>query len=89
MRALGRFYREGLGVEKDLVEAYAWHLVAELRFKPQEAGEAALNRQEGKSVAAMLSPAQREEADARLVQLETLTTPPEPEKPLAPNEKQI
>lgn len=89
MRALGRLYREGRGVEKDLVEAYAWHLVADLRFKPQEAGEAALNRQEAKRVATLLSPAQRKQADARLVQLETFTTPPKPDKPLAPNEKQI
>jgi len=89
MHALARFYRDGLGVQADPVEAYAWYLFAQPHFKPQDAREAELNRQQAQSVAAGLSPAQREQAQARREQLEVLTSPPQPEKPLAPNETRI
>ena len=89
MHALARFYREGLGVQADLVEAYAWYLVAQSHFEAQDAGEAEINRAEARTLASRLSPAQRDQAAARLEQLEAFTTPPEPEKPLAPNETRI
>ena len=89
MRAIARFYREGLGVEVDLTEAYAWHRVAALRFKPQEIEEAQSNRMEAERLAERLSPPQRDRSAQRLEQLEVLTRPPEPEKPLAPGETRI
>lgn len=87
MRSIARIYREGLGVKIDMVEAYAWHRIAELRFKPQEAREAALNLEEAERIEAMLSSSQLELAAARVEQLDALTRPPEPEEPLDAGEQ--
>ena len=89
MHALARFYRDGLGVQADLVEAYAWYLVAQSNFNPQDAAEAEVNRTEAQSLAARLTPAQRDQAAVRVEQLQAMTSPPAPEKRLAPNETRI
>jgi len=86
MQALGRFYSDGLGVESDLVESYAWHQLAASRFKPQEVRDLQLNREQAARVAAQLSDEQMEQAAQRLMQLEILNSPPEPDKPLEPGE---
>ena len=86
MQAMGRLYSDGLGVEVDLVESYAWHQLAASRFKPQEVRDLQLSQEQAARVAAQLSAEQLEQAAQRLMQLEILTRPPEPEKPLGPGE---
>ncbi|MGH8631118.1 MAG: tetratricopeptide repeat protein [Burkholderiales bacterium] len=76
MRAIGRLYRNGLGVNMDPVEAWAWHSVADSRFRPEEAGEAKLNRRELEQVGAALSAGQLTQARTRAEQIDLLTRPP-------------
>jgi len=76
MRAIGRLYRNGMGVNMDQVEAWAWHSVADSRFRPEEAGEAKLNRRELDQLGGTLSPEQMNQARARAGQIDLLTRPP-------------
>jgi len=76
MRAIGRLFRDGLGVNTDPVEAWAWHSVADARFRPEEAGEANLNRRELELLGTALSAEQLAQARTRAAQIDLLTRQP-------------
>lgn len=80
MRAIGRLYRNGLGVNTDPIEAWAWHSVADSRFRPEETGEAKLNKGELDQIGNSLSAEQLAQARARAEQIDLLTRPPASEQ---------
>lgn len=89
VHSIGAMYAEGRGVGADLVEAHAWYRVADLRYPPEDAGEAKRNRRDLDELGARLDPEQLARAKDRAAAIEALTRPvaPEPLKPLGPGEK--
>jgi len=89
MHSIGAMYAEGRGVGADPVEAHAWYSVADLRYPPEDADEAKINRRDLDEIGARLDPEQLARAKDRAAAIEALTRPaaPEPPKPLGPGEK--
>jgi hypothetical protein len=89
MHSIGAMYAEGRGVEADPVEAHAWYVVADLRYPPEDAGEAKRNRRDLDELGARLDAEQLARAKDRAAAIEALTrpAPSEPPKPLGPGEK--
>jgi len=71
------------------VEALAWYSIADLRYPPEDAGEAKSNRRDIEALSARLDAAQLSRAKERAAALDILTQPvkPEPPKPLQPGER--
>jgi hypothetical protein len=89
MHSIGAMYAEGRGVSADPVEAHAWYSVADMRYPPEDADEAKINRRDLDELGARLDPDQLARAKERASAIEALTRPkvPEPPKPLGPGEK--
>jgi len=89
MHSIGKIYAEGRAVGADPVEALAWYSVADLRYPPQDAVEAKINRKHIQELAAQLDAGQRARAKDRAAAIDVLTQPvnAEPPTPLKPGEK--
>jgi TPR repeat protein len=89
MHSIGKIYAEGRAVGADPVEALAWYSVADLRYPPQDAVEARINRKDMQDLAAQLDAGQRARAKDRAAAIDVLTQPvnAEPPTPLKPGEK--
>ena len=89
MHSIGRMYAEGRAVGADPVEALAWYSVADLRYPPEDAGEARSNRKDIQELTAQLDAEQRARAKDRAAAIDVLNQPAKPEapKPLLPGEK--
>lgn len=89
MHSIGAMYAEGRGVSADPVEAHAWYGVADMRYPPEDADEAKINRRDLDELGARLDAEQLARARNRAAAIEALTRPtaPEPPKPLGPGEK--
>ncbi|MGH8730885.1 MAG: tetratricopeptide repeat protein, partial [Burkholderiales bacterium] len=89
MHSIGAMYAEGRGVGADPVEAHAWYSVADLRYPPEDADEAKINRRDLDEIGARLDPEQLARAIDRAAAIEALTRPaaPEPPEPVGPGEK--
>jgi len=89
MHSIGKMYAEGRAVEADQVEALAWYRVAELRYPPEDAAEARLNRKDIEALASRLDASQLARVTERAEAIDAMTRPlkPEPPKPLLPGEK--
>lgn len=87
--SIGAMFADGRGVAADPVEAFAWYSIADLRYPPEDAEEAAVNRRGLDGIAAQLDREQLARARERAAALEALTRPVKPEapKPLSPGEK--
>jgi TPR repeat protein len=89
MHSIGKMYVEGRAVAADPVEALAWYSVANLRYPPEDAGEAKSNRKDIDELTARLDAGQLARAKERIAAIDVLTQPtkPEPPKLLQPGEK--
>lgn len=89
MHSIGKMYADGRSVGTDPVEALAWYSVADLRYPPEDAGEAKSNRKDIEGLTARLDAEQLARAKERAAAIDVLTQPvmPEPPKPLLPGEK--
>lgn len=89
MHSIGKMYAEGRGVTADPVEALAWYSVADSRYPPEDAGEAALNRKDIADLAGRLDAEQVGRAKERAAAIDVVNRPArqEPPKPLQPGEK--
>jgi hypothetical protein len=89
MHSIGKMYVEGRAVGADPVEALAWYSVANLRYPPEDAGEAKSNRKDIDELTLRLDAGQLARAKERAAAIDVLTQPakPEPPKPLQPGEK--
>jgi TPR repeat protein len=89
MHSIGKMYAEGRAVGADPVEALAWYSVADLRYPPEDAGEARSNRKDIAELSVRLDAGQLARAKDRAAAIDVLTQPakPEPPKPLQPGEK--
>jgi TPR repeat protein len=89
MHSIGRMYAEGRAVNADPVEALAWYSVADLRYPPEDAGEASANRKDIAQLTARLDAEQLARVKERAAAIDVLSRPTRPEapKPLQPGEK--
>jgi TPR repeat protein len=89
MHSIGKMYAEGRAVDADLVEALAWYSVADLRYPPEDAAEAKVNRDDIATLGARLDAEQLARAKDRAAAIDALTQPVKPEAPkiLQPGEK--
>lgn len=89
MHSIGKMYAEGRAVDADLVEALAWYSVADLRYPPEDAAEAKVNRDDIAALGARLDAGQLARAKDRATAIDALTQPVKPEAPkiLQPGEK--
>ena len=89
MHSIGKMYVDGRAVGVDPVEALAWYNVAALRYPPEDAGEAEINRKEIAQLSFRMDAEQRARATDRAAAIDVLTQPAkaEPPKPLQPGEK--
>jgi hypothetical protein len=89
MHSIGKMYAEGLAVDADPVEALAWYSVADLRYPPEDAGEAKSNRKDIQEITLRLDAEQLARAKDRAAAIDVLNQPPKREapKPLLPGEK--
>ncbi len=89
MHSIGKMYADGRSVGTDPVEALAWYSVADLRYPPDDAGEAKSNRKDIEELTARLDAQSVARAKDRAAAIDVLTQPakPEPPKPLLPGEK--
>jgi len=89
MHSIGKMYVDGRAVGADPVEALAWYTVAALRYPPEDAGEAEVNRKDITQLRFRLDAGQLDRAKDRAAAIEVLTQParPEPLKPMQPGEK--
>jgi TPR repeat protein len=89
MHRIGAMYRDGRAVSADPVEALAWFKVADGRFPPQDADEAALNRAQIEKLSRQMGAAELERALDRVKTIDAITrpaVPPEP-KSVGPGDK--
>ncbi len=89
MHSIGRMYAEGRAVDADPVEALAWYSVADLRYPPEDAGEARSNRKDIQELTAQLNAEQLARARDRAAAIDVLNQPAKREAPktLLPGEK--
>ena len=89
MHSIGKMYADGRAVGADPVEALAWYSVAALRYPPEDAGEAEINRKDIAQLNFRLGAEQRARATDKAAAIDSLTKPvkAEPPKPLQPGEK--
>ena len=89
MHSIGKMYVDGRAVGADPVEALAWYSVAAVRYPPEDAAEAEINRKEIAQLSISMDAEQRARATDRATAIEGLTQPAktEPRKPLQPGEK--
>lgn len=94
MHSIGAMHAEGRGLAADPVEAFAWYSVADLRYPPEDAGEAKQNKADLERLAAGMDAGQLERGRERAAAIESLTRPappveqlPEDARPGKPGEK--
>lgn len=89
MHSIGKMYAEGRAVDADMVEALAWYSVADLRYPPEDAAEAKVNRDDIAALRERLDAEQLARAKDRTAAIDVLTQPVKPEAPkiLRPGEK--
>jgi hypothetical protein len=89
MHCIGKMYIEGRAVTADTVEGLAWLSVAALRYPPEDAAEAKINRDEIALLSALLDATQLARMKERAAAIDAVTQPakPQPSKPLQPGER--